>query len=151
VKAAYWEIFDDIDQPPGQAAVDQATRRAQRFAARYQGVYPAAVACLTSTLEELTVHLRFPREHWPRIRHTDESFKAGVALSAGWDGVSLLGGRGRPRSEEQVLGLGALPRSLPLEGPTVAPQWWRPRPLRSGRHRGLVAGRFGCQSATSWR
>jgi putative transposase len=71
VKAAYWEIFDDIDQPPGQAAVDQATRRAQRFAARYQGVYPAAVACLTSTLEELTVHLRFPREHWPRIRHTN--------------------------------------------------------------------------------
>jgi putative transposase len=71
VKAAYWEIFDDIDQPPGQAAVDQATRRAQRFAARYQGVYPAAIACLTSTLEELTVHLRFPREHWPRIRHTN--------------------------------------------------------------------------------
>jgi transposase len=31
---------------------------------------------------------------------TDERFKARVALSAGWDGVSLLGGRGRPRSEE---------------------------------------------------
>jgi putative transposase len=70
VKAAYWAIFD-LDQPPGQAAVDQATRRAQLFAVRYQGVYPAAVACLTSTLEELTVHLRFPREHWPRIRHTN--------------------------------------------------------------------------------
>src|SRR5215211_57296 len=38
---------------------------------------------------------------------TDESFKAGVALSAGWDGVSLLGGRGRPRSEEQGLGAGS--------------------------------------------
>jgi hypothetical protein len=40
-------------------------------------------------------------------RVTDESFKAGVALSAGWDGVSLLGGRGRPRSEEQGLGAGS--------------------------------------------
>jgi len=66
VKAAYWKIFDDIDQPPGQAAVAEATRRAQLFAARYERAYPAAVACLTSTLDGLTVHLRFPREHWHR-------------------------------------------------------------------------------------
>jgi putative transposase len=32
---------------------------------------PAAVACLTDTLPELTCLLRFPREHWPRIRHTN--------------------------------------------------------------------------------
>jgi putative transposase len=51
--------------------VDKALRRAQAFAARYERVYPAAVACLTSTLNELTVHLRFPREHWQRIRHTN--------------------------------------------------------------------------------
>jgi putative transposase len=56
-----------------------------------------------------------------------------------------------PGAKSRVVGLGALPRSLPLEGPTVAPQWWRPRPSRSGCYRGLVAGRFGCQSATSWR
>jgi transposase-like protein len=31
----------------------------------------AAVACLTSTLDELTTHLRFPCEHWRRIRHSD--------------------------------------------------------------------------------
>jgi putative transposase len=71
VKAAFWQIFDDIDQPPGQAAVDEAVRRATAFADRYQGGYPAAVACLTSTLAELTVHLRFPREHWRRIRHSN--------------------------------------------------------------------------------
>ena len=29
------------------------------------------MACLTSTLPELTVHLRFPAEHWQRIRHTN--------------------------------------------------------------------------------
>ena len=28
VKQTFWQIFDDIDQPPGQAAVDEATRRA---------------------------------------------------------------------------------------------------------------------------
>ena len=33
----------------------------------------------------------FPAQHWLHLRTTDESFKAGVALSAGWDGVSLLG------------------------------------------------------------
>jgi transposase-like protein len=32
VKAAYWSIFDDIDQPAGQAAVDEASRRAEAFA-----------------------------------------------------------------------------------------------------------------------
>jgi transposase-like protein len=41
------------------------------FVARYERVYPAAVTCLTSTLDELTVHLRFPSEHWQRIRHTN--------------------------------------------------------------------------------
>jgi putative transposase len=71
VKAAYWAIFDDLQAPPGQAAVEEATRRAEAFAARYEHVYPAAVTCLTSTLDELTVHLRFPREHWQRIRHTN--------------------------------------------------------------------------------
>ena len=27
--------------------------------------------CLTETLPELTTFLRFPREHWTRIRHTN--------------------------------------------------------------------------------
>jgi putative transposase len=71
VKAAFWEIFDDIDAPPGDQAVTQARRRAQAFAERYGKRYPAAVSCLTDTLPELTSFLRFPREHWHRIRHTN--------------------------------------------------------------------------------
>jgi transposase-like protein len=71
VKAAYWAIFDDITAPPGQQAVAEATRRAQAFADRYQRAYPAAVACLTKTLPELTCYLRFPAEHWARIRHSN--------------------------------------------------------------------------------
>jgi putative transposase len=47
VKAAYWQIFDNIELPAGQAAVEEATRRAVAFTARYERTYPAAVACLT--------------------------------------------------------------------------------------------------------
>jgi transposase-like protein len=71
VKAAFWAIFDDIDADPGPAAVAQARQRAQAFAERYERRYPAAVRCLTDTLPELTTFLRFPREHWGRIRHTN--------------------------------------------------------------------------------
>jgi transposase-like protein len=34
VRVEYWRIFDGIDADPGQAAVDQATRRAEAFASR---------------------------------------------------------------------------------------------------------------------
>jgi putative transposase len=71
VKAAYWQIFDDIDADPGDQAVAQARQRAQLFADRYDKRYPAAVTCLLDTLPELTTFLRFPREHWVRIRHTN--------------------------------------------------------------------------------
>jgi putative transposase len=71
VKQAFWQIFDDITAEPGEPAVAQARQRAYAFADRYQGRYPAAVACLTDTLPELTCFLRFPREHWARIRHTN--------------------------------------------------------------------------------
>ena len=71
VKAAFWQIFDDITADPGEAAVAQARRRAETFARRYRDRYPAAVACLLDTLPELTCFLRFPREHWARIRHTN--------------------------------------------------------------------------------
>jgi putative transposase len=71
VKAASWSIFDAIEQQPGQAAVNEARRRAQAFARRYERDYPAAVACLMKDLPELTTFLRFPREHWLRVRHTN--------------------------------------------------------------------------------
>jgi hypothetical protein len=64
-------------------------------------------ALLAEAKEDLTAFRHFPVAHWRKLWSTDERFKAGVALSAGWDGVSLLGGRGRPRSEEQGLGAGS--------------------------------------------
>jgi hypothetical protein len=59
VKAAFWQIFDDIDAEPGEAAVAQARQRAHAFADRYDRCYPAAVACVLDTLPELTTFLRF--------------------------------------------------------------------------------------------
>jgi putative transposase len=72
VKADYWAIFDLGDEvEAGEAAVAVAQRQAEAFAAKWQRRYPAAVACLTDDLASLTVHLRFPREHWRRVRHSN--------------------------------------------------------------------------------
>jgi putative transposase len=72
VKADYWAIFDlGDDVEPGEAAVAVARRQAEAFVAKWQRRYPAAVACVTDDLSSLTVHLRFPREHWRRIRHSN--------------------------------------------------------------------------------
>jgi putative transposase len=71
VKAAFWAIFDDIDAPPGEAAVAEATRRAGAFAAKWPKLYPSAVAWLEDDLEHLVTYLRFPTEHQGRIRHSN--------------------------------------------------------------------------------
>ena len=73
VKAAFWAmaIFDDSDAEPGEAAVAHARQRAHAFADHYRRCSPAAVVCTRDTLPELTTFLRFPREHWARIRHTN--------------------------------------------------------------------------------
>jgi len=71
VKAEYWAIFDDIDAAPGGRAVAEATRRARAFSAKWAKLYPAAVECLNDGFEHLTTFLRFPREHWKRIRHSN--------------------------------------------------------------------------------
>ncbi|HET9658137.1 MAG TPA: IS256 family transposase [Kineosporiaceae bacterium] len=72
VKADYWEIFkvpDDVD--PGLDAEALVQKRIDEFAARWRASYPSAVDCLLAGRENLTVYLRFPREHWQRIRHSN--------------------------------------------------------------------------------
>lgn len=70
IKAAYWQLFE-IDVEPGQEAVTEARRRIEAMVARYERQYPAAMRCLIDDMESLTVFLRFPREHWHRIRHSN--------------------------------------------------------------------------------
>jgi transposase-like protein len=71
VKADFWAIFDVGDAEPGEAAVAVAQRQAAQFAAKWNSRYPSAVACVTDDLASLTMHLRFPTEHWRRIRHSN--------------------------------------------------------------------------------
>jgi putative transposase len=71
VKAGFRAIFDVDDAEPGDAVVPVADRQAAQFAAKGKTRYPAAVACVTDDLASLTVHLRFPSEHWRRIRHSN--------------------------------------------------------------------------------
>jgi transposase-like protein len=71
VRADFWAIFDVGEAAPGDDAVAVARRLAEVFAAKWRGRYPSAVACVTDDLSSLTVHLRFPTEHWHRIRHSN--------------------------------------------------------------------------------
>jgi transposase-like protein len=71
VKADFWAIFDVGDAEPGDQALSVAHRQAAAFAAKWRSRYPSAVACVTDDLASLTVYLRFPAEHWRRIRHSN--------------------------------------------------------------------------------
>src|SRR5918994_7688111 len=41
------------------------------LAAKWRKLYPAAVDCLEDDFEHLVTFLRFPAEHWGRIRHSN--------------------------------------------------------------------------------
>jgi len=41
------------------------------MAAKYGATYPAAMKCLLADREGLTAYLRFPAEHYPRVRHSN--------------------------------------------------------------------------------
>ena len=72
VKADYWAIFDlPDDVEPGPEAVAKAQAKIDSFAKRWRDSYPAAVRSLLDDRESLTVYLRFPREHWNRVRHSN--------------------------------------------------------------------------------
>ena len=72
VKADYWAIFDVPDTiEPGLDAVGYVQKRIDSFEKRWRDSYPAAVRCLLEDRDSLTVYLRFPREHWTRVRHSN--------------------------------------------------------------------------------
>lgn len=153
VKAAFWSIFDDIAAEPGDAAVAEATRRAAEVARRYAKLYPRAVACLEEDFGSLTVHLRFPTEHWRRIRHsnfiertfgeTRRRTKVIGRLPGESSCVSLVwavldrassGWRGLTQSSESIRLLQDLRRQL-LE----PPRQMRPRAARSAKPDAVTA------------
>ena len=48
-----------------------ALQRGKRLLARYRDRYPAAMECLEKDLDECLAYLRFPQEHWKRVRTTN--------------------------------------------------------------------------------
>jgi len=70
-KSDWWAVFDHIEEPPGERAVAECWRRVDGFRANWEKAYPSAVACLLEDFQSLAVHLRFPAEHWRRVRHTN--------------------------------------------------------------------------------
>ena len=84
VKADYWAIFDlPEDVGAGPDAVAMAQARVDSFATRWRDSYPAAVRCLLDDRDSLTVYLRFPREHWTRVRHSNFIERTPSARPAG--------------------------------------------------------------------
>ena len=71
IKAEFWAIFDDIEATPGTAAITEAKRRAKAFTTKWRKLYPSAIECLEDDFEHLVTYLRFPAEHWKRIRHSN--------------------------------------------------------------------------------
>ena len=71
-KADYWAIFDVPDKiEPGLDAVGYVQKRIDSLEKRWRDACPAAVRCLLDDRDSLTVYLRFPREHWTRVRHSN--------------------------------------------------------------------------------
>ena len=72
VKADYWAIFEVPETiEAGLGAVAYVQKRIDAFERRWRDSYPAAVRCLLDDRDSLTVYLRFPREHWTRVRHSN--------------------------------------------------------------------------------
>jgi putative transposase len=71
VKKAFWALFDDTGQSPGDASVAVVRARAEGFAKTYRKQFPAAVECLMTDFASLTTYLRFPVGHHARIRHSN--------------------------------------------------------------------------------
>jgi transposase-like protein len=71
VKTEFWAIWNDIEADAGEAAVAEVTKRARAFTTKWAKLCPAAVEVLWHGFEHLVTYLRFPKEHWHRIRHSN--------------------------------------------------------------------------------
>ena len=81
VMVEYWKIFDvnDLVTPdetgrvlsPGPELVTVVQARIDRFAKKYQSLYPSAVKSLLTDREQATSYLHFPVAHHKRVRHSN--------------------------------------------------------------------------------
>ena len=109
VKADYWAIFDAAREDRARPRTRSGTCRSgsTRSPKRWRDSYPAAVRCLLDDRDSLTVYLRFPREHWTRVRHSNfiviwSSFEGVFDVRHGASGCRVLrSGRGYLQSSRR--------------------------------------------------
>jgi putative transposase len=100
--------------------------------ATLEGTLPKVAGVLEGAEDDILAFYAFPADHWRKIRSTDERFKGRVASTASPGRVRVGRGRGRPRSEAQVLGLMPAAQLAPQRALRVASRWRRPRPRVGG-------------------
>ena len=121
---------------------DAASEALERFDERWGARFPVITQAWRGAWEQVIPFLSFSPEVRRVIYTTDEKFKGAGASTSARGGVSVRGGRGRPRSEAQDLGLvPAAQRLPPFEGLESR------APLAAATP---VLGALACQSATIW-
>src|SRR5918994_3110120 len=104
----------------------EARDRLSEAVAHLEGSLSKAATLLEDAEPDILAFYSFPADHWRKLRSTDEKFKGAWASTAPRGGVSLRGGRGRPPSEAQDLGLSPSAQLPRLRALRVAPHWRRP-------------------------
>ena len=108
---------------------DAAADALAAFDEKWGQKYPMIAASWRQRWEHIVPFLSLPADLRRAVYTTDERFEGRGASTGCSVGVSLGGGRGRPPSEAQVLGLRPAAQLLPrLRASRVAPHWRRPRP-----------------------
>jgi hypothetical protein len=134
VSAALREVFNAPAQP-------EARRRVTALIQRLADQVPRVCELLEAAEDDLLAFMAFPEAHWSKLRSTDERFKGRGASTGCSVGVSLGGGRGRPPSEAQVLGLRPAAQLLPRPHAIYQVTPGHPRPATSDTTKGSQADR----------
>jgi putative transposase len=108
--------------------IEAAERALAAFDDTWGQRYPMIAASWRDRWEYVTPFLALPADLRRIVYTTDEKFKGVAASTSARGGVSVRGGRGRPRSEAQDLGLVPAAQLPRLRALRVAPHWRRPRP-----------------------
>jgi putative transposase len=114
------------------ANADDAWLALERFDEQWGAKYPMIAASWRERWEHIIPFLSLPAGLRKAVYTTDERFKGRVASTASPGRVSVGRGRGRPRSEAQVLGLMPAAQLARQRALRVASRWRRPRPRVGG-------------------
>jgi putative transposase len=120
---------------------DAAELALAEFDETWAGKYPMIADSWRSRWEYIVPFLSLPADLRRAVYTTDESVKEESSCRGGSSGVRLVCGRGRPRSEAQVLGLMPAAQLAPQRAFLVASHWRRPRPAWAWRARSLASRR----------